>query len=147
MSYRVYRKDIGNKAKKDFEMPIPTGLWNKVFAPRLADPHKHPIWIIESPKKVGQPLTSIRGTLSKLNDDLEIGVTVHGLRRSAAGIMKAVAGELYCARLLTHRLDAKGAKSRNTDAYIVTKDEKDLRQAMEDVWDYIERAIQSKAPV
>jgi hypothetical protein len=61
--------------------------------------------------------------------------------------MKAVAGELYCARLLTHRLDAKGAKSRNTDAYIVTKDEKDLRQAMEDVWDYIERAIQSKAPV
>ncbi len=129
-SYIISEFAEGNKAKKRIIFPIGDFIWNLVFEPRLKSPTRHPIWILPSPKKVGKPLTSIRGSLRALKDAKGITLTTHGLRRTSGTLMHAATGsDLLAARLLTHRLDAAGSRSTNTAGYVITT-EADLREAM-----------------
>jgi integrase len=129
-SYIIPKFAEGNKAKKEINFPIGDWLWERVFEPRLKSPNRHPRWIIPSPKKAGQPLTSIRGTLKGLKSQTGITVTTHGLRRTSATLMHAATGsDLLTARLLTHRLDATGSRNANTAGYVITTDV-ELREAM-----------------
>lgn len=130
-TYIIPASAEGNKAKKEIPFPIPDYLWGTVFEPRMLSPNKHPVWVIPSPKKAGQPLKSIRGALKAMQKATHIQLSVHGLRRTSGTLMHAATGsELLAARLLTHRLDAAGSRGTNTAGYVITTD-RDLREAMD----------------
>jgi hypothetical protein len=130
-TYIIDASAEGNKAKKEIPFPIPAYLWDTVFEPRMRSENKHPVWVIPSPKKVGQPLKSIRGALKAMQALTHIKLSVHGLRRTSGTLMHAATGsELLAVRLLTHRLDAAGSRGTNTAGYVITTD-KDLREAMD----------------
>jgi integrase len=75
-SYIIPENAEGNKAKKRIIFPIGDFIWNLVFEPRLKSPARHPTWILPSPKKVGKPLTSIRGSLKALKTAKGIELTI-----------------------------------------------------------------------
>lgn len=146
-TYLVKATDQGNKSRKAFNFPLNDFVWDTIVMPRLSDPHGHPRWLIESPKKAGKPLKSIRGTLTTMKNKTDVAVSPHGLRRTGATIMATVAGETYSARFLTHQLDATTTKGRNTSSYIVTT-ENDLRDACNKMAKYVLELVHSKkAPV
>jgi integrase len=121
--YVIPARSAGNKSKKEIGFPISPWIWTEVFQKRWDDPERHERWVIPSPKRKGQPLKSIRGSLVGLKELTGISLTVHSLRRTAATLMHEATGgsDMLVARFLTHKLDSSGARAANTARYIKTR--------------------------
>lgn len=122
-TYRIDPADIGNKAKDEFHYPIPQYLWDTVITPRMAVRHRDDEYVIESTKKPGTPLHSVRGTYSAIAKVTGLTLSQHDIRRSFASFAHAATGDIMLTkRLMTH--GSSGAKSRDagtTESYIQTE--------------------------
>ncbi len=134
--YLMRSNQRGNKRKEEIPMPIPDYLVETVIKPRLASPTKHPIWIIESPKKLDQPLTSVRGSFEALSAKTGIKISDHDMRRSCSTLTNRLCGETLARRILTHAIDAKDVRHAVSSGYIITEVD-ELREGMNKVIQYV----------
>lgn len=138
----------GNKAGKLVAFPIPDYLLEKVFLPRWNAPDRHPVWVIESPKRPGEPYRSVRsiltaanrnpkGTPFSLRERTGIHLTPHAFRRTGATwLFTANNGDLLITqRFLSHKLHSSLARSAVSTGYIVTEIER-MREAMNRAVDF-----------
>ena len=141
----VMRSDQrGNKRKQEIPVPIPDYLVETVIKPRLTSPTKHPIWIIESPKKLDQPLHSVRGSYEHLATKTGVRVSDHDMRRTIATLTKFLCGEILAQRILTHSVQARDARHAVTSGYVITEVD-DLREGMNKVIDYVRALAEEPA--
>lgn len=131
-TYRIDPKDVGNKAKKEFFHPIPCWLWENVVVPRLAARKPVDVHIIESTKRPGTPLHSVRGTYLAIEGVTGLQLSQHDIRRTFSSMAHAATGDIVLTkRLMTH--GSATAKSRDhgtTERYVQT-DQAQYREASE----------------
>lgn len=147
-TYIIPAEERGNKSKTLVEIPICDELWERVFAPRLANRGASAgDWVIASAKRSGQPAKSTRGALEGFLAETGIKVSPHIIRRTFGSLAQQATGDsLLVARMLTHSVNAK---DRDSKAPLVTAgyihyEEDVLRQALNKTAAYIlERATKT----
>jgi hypothetical protein len=144
--YLMLADQRGNKPRIDIAVPIPDFLVENVIKPRLASPLKHPIWIIESMKKRGQPLVSVRGSLAALKRETGIDIDLHDLRRTIATIVnKATGNPLLAKRALTHSVVSTLEHQAVTGGYLISDDDDQLNAMNKGVAYLLARVIPNSA--
>lgn len=130
-TYFIDKADIGNKAKVDFDYPVPDYLWEHVIVPRQLLRKAGSKWIIPSPKKLGGAMHNANGSFRHISAVTGILVSDHDFRRTFASIAEAALGNtLYTARLLAHNNAGGGGRAaRHTAGYVQTEAH-DLRDAI-----------------
>ena len=130
----------GNKRRQEIPIPVPTYLADIVIKPRLASPTKHATWIIESPKRRGHPMKSIRGSMSALESKTKIKLSMHDLRRTIATFAHKATDPLTARRILSHSVMAAIDRQATSAGYIIQTID-DLRDGMNKTVDYILKII------
>ncbi len=144
--YYVLRPDQrGNKRREEVPVPIPTYLVETVIKPRMASPTKHPVWIIESVRRPGQPVRSVRGTFARLYAETGLRLSDHDLRRTIATLTSQVCGDILARRILTHSVDTQDARHFGTAGYIITAKD-DLLDGMDRVIDFVRAIVAAAEP-
>jgi hypothetical protein len=142
-SYLMRPDQRGNKSRRLAPVPVPSYVAEKVIVPRLQSPTRHPIWIIESPKKAGHPLRSIRGSLAALKRRTKIDISLHDLRRTITSAVVRTNDLTTARRVLTHSLTAYEDRQATAGGYLVG-DYDDLRRAMNRAVRYIRLRAEPK---
>jgi integrase-like protein len=135
-AYLMHPDQRGNKTRLIAPVPVPSLIVERVILPRWESPTKHKTWIIESPKKSGHPLKSIRGSLMRLKKDTKIDITLHDLRRTITSAVVRTSDLTTARRVLTHSLTAFEDRLATTGNYFVN-DYDDMRRAMNRAVKYI----------
>lgn len=129
--YHVEALDIGNKSKIEFNFPICDFLWERVIAPRLQLRKPGEEWIIESPRRPGTPLHSVRGTHAAMFKQIGVLLSDHDLRKTFGSVAYAATRDLLTVqRLLTHSVAPKNRETEVTELYVLTA-ESTFREAVE----------------
>ncbi|CAJ6203649.1 Uncharacterised protein [Burkholderia pseudomallei] len=117
--YFLPAKEPGNKAKRDLWVPIPDYVMEHVILPRWkVNPEGFP-WVIPSNKKEGEPLVSIKGSLTRMCAMTGIKTSPHDYRRTFGTAAElAVSSTLRVGRLLAHCTEASGSDNATTAGYI-----------------------------
>jgi hypothetical protein len=136
--YTMLPDQRGNKARVLAPIPVPTYLAELVFKPRLALKKKDDKWIIESPKKKGHPLRSIRGSLLALKNAENISISLHDLRRTITSAVVRTSDMTTARRVLTHSVTAYEDRIATSGAYFVGEYD-DMRRAMNRAVAYIRK--------
>lgn len=143
----------GNKRRKWVVFPIPDYLMEHVFLPRWNAPDRHPVWVIESNKRPGEPYKSVRTLLSgeskakkrgkafSLLERTGISLSPHAFRRTGATwVFTANGGNmLITKRFLSHVLHSSLVREAVTTGYVVTEIEQ-MREAMNKAVDFALKA-------
>ncbi|MFG6728569.1 tyrosine-type recombinase/integrase [Burkholderia pseudomallei] len=129
-TYFLPADEPGNKAKIDLIVPIPDYLMEQVIQRRWDGRLGDCPWVITSPKREGEPLRSVRGSLLTMCAATGIQTSPHDYRRTFGTAAElAVGSTLRVARLLAHNTAASGSESSVTAGYINMSDEA-LREDM-----------------
>lgn len=130
-TYHVEAIDKGNKSKVEFHYPICDFLWERVIVPRLEIRAPDAEWIIESPRRPGTPLHSVRGTHKAMKKRVGVELSDHDLRKTFGSIAyRATKDLLTVQRLLTHSQAPKNRETEVTELYVRTA-ERTFREAVE----------------
>jgi len=137
-AYKLLPDQRGNKTRELIAIPVPTYIAEMVIKPRKTSPYRHETWIIESPKKPGNPLKSIRGSLTALKKDTGIAISLHDLRRTFTSAVVRTSDLTTAKRVLTHSLTAAEDRGATSAGYFVSEYD-DMRRAMNRAVTYIRK--------
>jgi len=137
-AYKLLPDQPGNKTRELIAIPVPTYIAEMVIKPRKTSPYRHETWIIESPKKPGNPLKSIRGSLTALKKDTGIAISLHDLRRTFTSAVVRTSDLTTAKRVLTHSLTAAEDRGATSAGYFVSEYD-DMRRAMNRAVMYIRK--------
>ncbi|MDB5784168.1 hypothetical protein [Caballeronia mineralivorans] len=123
-TYFLPDDEPGNKSKIDLVVPIPDYLMEHVFVPRYAARVDGMPWVIPSNKREGDPLVSVKGSLTTMCAATGIETSPHDYRRTFGTAAELAVGSLLrVARLMAHNTAASGDEFSVTAGYISTTDE------------------------
>jgi integrase len=137
-AYKLLPDQRGNKTRELVAIPVPTYVAEMVINPRKKSPYKHKTWIIESPKRAGHPLRSIRGSLAALKKDTGTAISLHDLRRTITSAVVRTSDLTNAKRVLTHSLTASEDRAATSARYFVSEYD-DMRRAMNRAVMYIRK--------
>ncbi|MDN7408019.1 hypothetical protein QZM42_05595 [Burkholderia vietnamiensis] len=117
--YFLPKTEPGNKSKKDVWVPIPDYIMENVILPRWAARQDNCPWVLPSSKKEGEPLVSIKGSLTRMCAMLGIQTSPHDYRRTfGTSAELALGNTLRVSRLLSHSVKARGNENATTAGYV-----------------------------
>jgi integrase len=145
-TYFLPDDEPGNKAKIDLLVPIPDYLMEHVFLPRWEARVGDCPWVIPSNKHEGEPLRSVRGSLTTMTAHTGIQTSPHDYRRTFGTAAELACGSvLRVARLLAHNTAASVDEFAVTSGYISMTDEQ-LREDMNKTASVIVKHATQAAP-
>lgn len=131
---QVPAEERGNKANVLVWVPMCNWLFENVFKPRYAARLPNSPWVIPSPKKAGQPLADVRGSMCTMQAETKVYASPHILRRtfSTVGLL-AIRSDILVSRMLTHTSKSAGQTDAPTvTAGYITPDEDIMRKCFND---------------
>ena len=126
-------EERGNKGRTWVWIPFCDWLYDNVILPRYNARSPNNPWLIPSHKKVGAPLTDVRGSMATLHNETGILCGPHMSRKTFGTVAQQATGsELIASRLLTHSVknSSHGNAPAVTAGYIITEDE-EMRAAFD----------------